>query len=156
MKWYSQIKWQTKTFYLYYHNDYGYQTWQDNLISCSSEITRRNKYLHCYRACGHQNLAGWWLKVDLPVKSHGSCISWSFGILWQIRTIMSLLPQCLYQHTCQVTYHEEVPPIFLSRGLVMLRGRLNTSYFCLQQTIGHKHGNIATYCEWLPFAYLNY
>ena len=28
IKWYCEITWQTKKLYLYYHNTYGYQTWQ--------------------------------------------------------------------------------------------------------------------------------
>ena len=44
----------------------------------------------------------------LPIKSHDSLITWSCGITWKTKTIISPIPQCLDHQTW---YNSDAPQV---------------------------------------------
>ena len=99
--------------YLYYHNAYGYQTWQggdlpwralahkviwhfNQVVVGRSRDKLKSLYLP-YKVSMARKLGktGTYLEGLLPLKSHDAMITWSCEITWQTKTIISPLPQCL-------------------------------------------------------------
>ena len=101
--------------YLHYHNAYGHLTWQDSDLPWGDPI---QKVTRPFDHVIFRNHVTNWIhyistirvpvatKFDmivtyydgfLPIKSHYTLIKWSCEIMWQTKTIISLLSQWLWQ-----------------------------------------------------------
>ena len=96
--------------YLLYNNAYGNKIWQgsdlswaafthvyDHVIMWSCNITWQTKIIYPLpQWLWLPNLAEWEYTKELPsIKSQGPLIVWSCEFMWQIRSVISLLPQGL-------------------------------------------------------------
>ena len=137
----SGLKWEhlessfsaTKTVYLHYHNTYGHQTcqsgdlpwvalifkitWPFHHVVLRDRVTNWNHFNYTTRVVMATKISSMvtYLNGLLPIRSHDCFIAWSHKIMWQTKSIMSPLPQCLWQSNlavcCRVTYLEGLQTI---------------------------------------------
>ena len=98
--------------YLYYHNDYGYQTWQGGSMYWRDFLDKVTKSLNRVVLQGHVtnyiclillprdlwplNSARWWVTIGgFHLKYENPLNMWFFEITWQSGIILYPLPQCL-------------------------------------------------------------
>ena len=98
-------------FYIWNKKAYGHQIWQTDLLF---EVSTQNvtqplekgltwgptmnwkHYLQYHNVCNHQTWQGCYIQWGIsPVKSKDPLITWSFKVTWQIKYVISLLPQWL-------------------------------------------------------------
>ena len=99
--------------YFCYHNDYGHHTWQGsdlpsgapthkiswpfNHVVLQNDVTIQNHYNSINRVAVATTLCRMvnYLNGALSIKSYNTLIIWTCKVTWQMKTIISLLPDCL-------------------------------------------------------------
>ena len=102
-------------------------------------------YLHYCKAFGHQTWQGGDLQCEAPThKVAWTLIKCSYQITRQTKTILSLLPKCLWPQNLTwwwlttMSYNSKSHMIFKSRVLVGSRDKLNIFCLNLHLTSGHQ------------------
>ena len=145
-----------KSLYLYYHNAYGHQTWQDGdlpWLSFNHKVIWPYNHMALwdhYRSLWPQNVAGRLLTLsDSYPQTH--IITWSCKIMWQTKMLIYPLTQCLWLSILaewdirwQLPFHK-VTRFF---DHVVLKGHVN--YFSCgitttTRTMATKFGKVVTY-----------
>ena len=115
--WSCEVTWKTKTTNLHYQSAYDHQTWQNDnhlawwapaykshhlwwrgLVRSCDKLKWLYLYYHSPMTTNFCRMVNY-LYGLLPMKSHGSLITWSCKIIWQTKIIISPLPQCLWPPT---------------------------------------------------------